>query len=125
MDIVRPLPTPDHGYRRILTIQDLLTKYSVAVLLKQATSSEIAEALVEEFCQFVYRAENLDHRSWFEFYMRHIAGKYKISVYKTCVPRHTDLSLTGQRSYHVLMEYLKQWSRKHDWEKYVTHAMKA
>jgi len=30
-------------------IQDLLIKYSMAVTLKQATSSEIAETLVEKF----------------------------------------------------------------------------
>jgi hypothetical protein len=46
MDIVGP-PTTDSGYRYIFTIQDLLTKYSVAV--KQAMSSKIAEALVEKF----------------------------------------------------------------------------
>jgi len=33
----------------MLTIQDLLTKYLVAVPLKQTTSAEIPEALLEKF----------------------------------------------------------------------------
>jgi len=49
MDIVGPLPTTESGDTYILTIQHLLTKYSVEVPFKQATSSEIAEALVEKF----------------------------------------------------------------------------
>jgi len=50
MDIIGPLPTTESGYSYILvyTIQDLPTKYSM-VVLKQAISSEIAEALVERF----------------------------------------------------------------------------
>ncbi|KAH0944838.1 hypothetical protein HN011_010506, partial [Eciton burchellii] len=56
MDIVGPLPTTSSGYRYILTIQDLLTKYSVAVPLKQITSSKMAEALVEKFISIPYTA---------------------------------------------------------------------
>jgi len=49
MDIVEPLPIIEDGHSYIITIHDLLTKYLVAVPLKQATSAEIAEALVEKF----------------------------------------------------------------------------
>jgi len=49
MDIVKLLATIESGHSYILTIQDLFTKYSAAVPLKQATSLEIADALVEKF----------------------------------------------------------------------------
>jgi len=45
-NIVRSLPIIEDGHSYILTIQDLFTKYLMAVPLKQATS---AEALVEKF----------------------------------------------------------------------------
>jgi len=49
MDIIGSLPTTENGHSYILTIQDLLTNYSVAMPLKQATSAEIVEILVEKF----------------------------------------------------------------------------
>jgi len=51
MDIVGPLPTIESGHSipYILTIQDLLTKYSIAIPFKQATSTGITEAFVEKF----------------------------------------------------------------------------
>jgi len=56
--------------------------------------------------------------------MRHIVHKYKISMYKTTVYR-SQSNGSIERSHRVLMESLKQWSRKHDWDKYVTGGMKA
>jgi len=56
MDIVGPLPITKDGHSYILTIQDLLTKYLVAVPLKQATSVEITETLVEKFINTIYIA---------------------------------------------------------------------
>jgi len=48
MDIVGPFPTTESRHSYIVTRQDLLTKYLVAVPLKQAMSAEIAEELVEK-----------------------------------------------------------------------------
>jgi len=55
--------------------------------------------------------------------MRHIERKYKISIYKITAYR-SQSNRSIELSHHVLMEYLKQWSQKHDWDN-VTHAMKA
>jgi len=53
MDIVGPLPITRNGNEYILTIQDLLTKHSVAVPLIQTNSEEIAKAFTQRFiCQF-------------------------------------------------------------------------
>jgi len=48
-DIVVLLPTTESGHWYILTIQDLLSKYSVVVPLKQAMLSEIAPKKVYQF----------------------------------------------------------------------------
>jgi hypothetical protein len=127
MDIVGPLPTTESGNTYLLAIQDLLTKYSVAVPLKQATSSEIAEAIVEKFINShtAPKAWITDQGSNFiSSVMRHVARRYKISMYKTTAYRpHSNGYI--ERSHHVLMEYLKQWAGKRDWDKYLTYAMKA
>jgi len=53
MDIFGSLPVTNYGNKYILTIQDQLTKYSVAVPLIQANSEEIAKAFTRRFiCQF-------------------------------------------------------------------------
>jgi len=61
VDIVRALSTTESGHLYILTIKDLLTKFFVEVPLKQATSAEITEALVEKFINS-YTAEDMDVR---------------------------------------------------------------
>jgi len=86
MDIVGPVPTTESRHSYIFTIQDLLTKYSVAVPLKQATSSEIAEAFVERFINpyIASKAWITDQGpNFISNVMYHIAHKYKISTYKT------------------------------------------
>ncbi|CAK9801741.1 Retrovirus-related Pol polyprotein from transposon 412 [Anthophora quadrimaculata] len=53
LDIVEPLPTTPSGNSYILTMQDLLTKYSIAIPLQHPNTLETADALVEHFiCRF-------------------------------------------------------------------------
>jgi len=56
--------------------------------------------------------------------MRDIARKYKISTYKTSAYRFQSNG-SIERSHHVVIEYLKKWSQKHNWDKYVIYATKA
>lgn len=49
MDVVGPLPAIPEGNVYIFTIQDLLTKYSVAVPLKRTNSLSIADAFLKHF----------------------------------------------------------------------------
>jgi len=59
MDILGPLPVTNNGNEYILTIQDLLIKYSVAVPLNQENLEEIAKIFTRCFiCQF--RSPNFD-----------------------------------------------------------------
>jgi hypothetical protein len=53
MDIVGPLPKIQNRNKYILTIQDLLTKYSIGIPLEGISSAEIADAFVKRFiCRF-------------------------------------------------------------------------
>lgn len=49
MDIIGPLPVTESGSTHILTMQDLLTKYSVAVALRETTSLAIADAFMKNY----------------------------------------------------------------------------
>jgi len=49
LDIMGPLPITENNHQYILTMQDLLTKYSVASPLQEATSLTIADAFTKEF----------------------------------------------------------------------------
>jgi len=49
LDIMGPLPVTPRGNIYILTMQDLLTKYSIAVPLQEATSLTIADAFIKNF----------------------------------------------------------------------------
>jgi len=112
MDIVGSLLTTESGHSYILTIQDLLTKYSVVIQLKQAMSSGIAEALVEGFIN-PYTAPKVwitnQGSNFINKVMRHVARKYKIFMYKTTAYRPQSNG-SIEHSHHVLTEYLKQWS---------------
>jgi len=87
-----------------------------------ATSAEIAEALVEKFIN-LYTAPKAwitdQGPNFVNKVMRHIAHKYKISTYKNIAYR-SQSNKSIKHSHHVLIEYLKQWSQNHDWDKYVT-----
>jgi len=49
MDIMGPLPTSHEGNSYILTIQDLLTKYLLAMPLKHAGVIDVADVFINEF----------------------------------------------------------------------------
>jgi len=49
LDIMGPLPITLRGNMYILTMQDLLTKYSIAVPLQEANSLTIVNAFVKNF----------------------------------------------------------------------------
>ena len=51
IDIVGPLPRSENGYRYILSIVDLNTRYPEAVPLKTQTTEEVADALIGVFAR--------------------------------------------------------------------------
>ncbi|KAL6421421.1 hypothetical protein ACFW04_013882 [Cataglyphis niger] len=82
MDIMGSLPTTRSGNSYILTIQDLLSKYSLAVPLKHAGAIDVADAFTNEFiCTFVApKAILTDQGSHFlnSLMRKHVARKFNI-----------------------------------------------
>lgn len=122
MDVMGPLPTSHSGNSYILTIQDLLTKYSLAIPLEHAGAVDIVEAFTNEFiCIYgAPRALLTDQGSHFvNSFMRTIARKFKISRCTTTAYR-PQANGSIERSHHVLWEYLKQViDDRRDWDTYL------
>lgn len=122
MDIMGPLPVTRTGNSYILTIQDLLSKYSLAIPLGKSGAIDVAEAFANEFI-CVYGAPKAlltDQGSHFlNSLMKAIARKFKIKRYQTTAYR-PQANGSIERSHHVLWEYLKQLvDDKGDWDKYL------
>lgn len=126
MDIMGPLPSTQTGNTYILTIQDLLTKYSLAIPLKQATAIDIAEAFTNEFiCTYGAPQAILTDQgaNFISSLMRGIARKFRITQYRTSAYRPQSNG-SIERSHHVLWEYLKQFTdRNHEWDEHIRLAM--
>ncbi|XP_050462030.1 uncharacterized protein LOC126857007 [Cataglyphis hispanica] len=125
LDIVGPLPITNTGNQYILTMQDLLTKYSVAVPLREATSLAIADALTKNFiCIYdTLKAILTDQGTNFlSALMRNLTKKFNIQHFKTTY--HPQFNGSIERSHHVLTEYLKtQVEKEKEWDNYINMAM--
>lgn len=125
MDIVGPLPTTRRGNTHILTIQDLLTKYSLAIPLQGTTSIDISDALTKQFfARFgAPRALLTDQGANFcSSLLKHVARKYRIKQYKTTA-YYPQSNGSIERSHHVLAEYLKQYvDKNNDWDDFLEMA---
>lgn len=125
MDIMGPLPVTRTGNSYILTIQDLLSKYSLAIPLEKSGAINVAEAFANEFI-CIYGAPKAlltDQGSHFlNSLMRAIAKKFKIKTYQTTAYR-PQANGSIERSHHTLWEYLKQLvDDKSDWDKHLRFA---
>jgi len=121
MDIMSPLPATVSGNNYILTMQDLLTKYSLAIPLREASAICVADAFIDDFI-CIYGAPKAlltDQGTHFlNVLMNKIARKFKIIQYRTTA-YHPQSNGSIERSHHVLAEYLKQYTNKSDWDKYL------
>ena len=119
MDIMGPLPPTKANNVYILTAQDLLTKYSVAIPLQRATAVDVANALVDDvICIYgAPKAILTDQGSNFvNSLMKTVAKKFRISRVQTTAYRPQSNG-SVERSHHVLWEYLKQYvDRYHEWD---------
>lgn len=121
MDIMGPLPTSKNGFTHILTIQDLLTKFSLAIPLRHTTSVAVADAFVNELiCVFgAPRIILTDQGSNFvSSLLKNVARRFKIRQVKTTAYRPQSNG-SVERSHQVLWEYLKQFAKKDNWDEYL------
>jgi transposase InsO family protein len=126
LDIVGPFPITNNGNKYILTMQDLLTKYSIAVPLKEATSLTIADAFTKEFiCIYGTPKAILTDQgtNFLSILIRALTKRFNIQHFKTTA-YHPQSNGSIERSHHVLVEYLKtQIDKEDNWDEYIKLAM--
>ena len=104
VDIVGPMKLTKMLNKYILTIQDQLTKYSLAIPLKDTTSQAIADAFIKYYiCYFGSpRVVLSDNGSNFvSQFMKRIAKKFKIHQVKT-TSYHPEGNAPIERHHHVI-----------------------
>lgn len=126
IDTVGPLPVTPDGYRHVLTMQCLLTKYCIAVTVLNIKAITISHALATNFIA-IYGAPKVilsdKGTSFLNKVFRELARIFKISLLTTSGYRpQTNGSL--ERSHMVLTEYLKNNIEYYEnWDKMVPFAM--
>ncbi|XP_036142126.1 uncharacterized protein LOC118645358 [Monomorium pharaonis] len=125
LDIVGPLKTTNDGNTYILTMQDLLTKYSVYAPLSNISAESTATAFVNYFiCRFGCPRSILTDqgRNFMSQLMKSITKKFRIQQLRTTA-YYPQSNGSLERSHMVLMEYLRCFVRKeNDWDKFIERA---
>ncbi|XP_076397886.1 uncharacterized protein LOC143266138 [Megachile rotundata] len=125
LDLVGPLPCTEAGNKYILTIQDLLSKYSLAIPLQDASATETADAFINHFVSRFGTPKAMltdQGANFISSLMKAIATKLKITKFRTTA-FHPQSNGSLERSHHVLTEYLKQYIEKSDRDKWLDLAM--
>uniref|UniRef100_A0A6V7KQV1 Integrase catalytic domain-containing protein n=1 Tax=Bracon brevicornis TaxID=1563983 RepID=A0A6V7KQV1_9HYME len=110
MDIVGPLKKTKRQNKYILSIQDLLTKYSLAIPLPDQSAARVAEAFVTRFiCIFGAPKSILtDNGNCFiSGIMKCCARMFKIKRFRSTA-YHPQTNGSVERSHHISTEYIKQ-----------------
>lgn len=125
LDIMGPLATTARGNSYILTMQDLLTKYSIYAPLPDATAETIAEAFISYFiCRFGCPKSILTDQgqNFVGNLIKVITKKFRIQHFRTTA-YHPQSNGSLERSHHVLLEYLKCFISKEEyWDDIIERA---
>lgn len=126
MDIVGPLSRTKNNNEYILTMQDQLSKFCLAVPLQNTLASSVADAFIKKFiCIFgAPRVILTDQGSNFlSSLMQRVAKRFRIKRVKTTA-FHPQSNGSLERSHHALGEFLKQYtSVDSEWDEWVDIAM--
>ena len=119
MDIIGPLNITKNGNKFILTIQDQLSKFLIAVPLQDQTAETVADAFIKRFiCIFSSPKVVLTDRgtNFTSKLIKAIARRFKFSkIETTSFSPQSNGSL--ERAHHPLCEYLKNFtSKKIEWD---------
>jgi transposase InsO family protein len=125
LDITGPYRTTPRGNSYILTMQDLLTKYSVYAPLQDATAENIADAFIHHFiCRFGCPRSILTDQgtNFLSHLMKRMTKKFRIKQFRTTA-YHPQSNGSLERSHHVLVEYLKCFVSKEEcWDDLIERA---
>ena len=126
MDIVGPLKPTKNGNEYILTIQDQLSKFCLAVPLSNTLSTTIADAFIKKFiCVFGAPKVILTDQgqNFLSNLMTRVAKRFRIKKLKTTA-FHPQSNGSLERSHHTLSEFLKQYTDKdNEWDDWLDIAM--
>lgn len=126
MDIVGPLRKSEEGNEYVLTIICILTKFAVAVPLKDFTSKTVADAFVRNFiCYFgAPRVILTDQgKNFISSFTKRIAKRFKIKQIKTTAYSPASNGV-AERQHSSLAEYLKAFAEKFaDWDQWIQLAI--
>ncbi|RLU20776.1 hypothetical protein DMN91_007390 [Ooceraea biroi] len=125
LNIVGPLPVTSQNNSYILTIQDHLTKFSLAIPLQSATAVSVANAFLESFiCTFgAPKAILTDQGTNFTSkLLKRFAKQFRIKQFQTTT-FYPQANGALERSHFILVEFLKQFvNRFTEWDKLVRYA---
>ena len=122
IDLVGPFVETNAKNKYILTVQDQLTKYSLAIPLKETTSCAIADAFIKNYISYfgsprVILSDN--GSNLVSTFMKRIAKKFKILQIRT-TPYHPEGNASIERHHHVLVEYIKKFvGDTNNWDEFL------
>jgi len=126
LDIIGPLPITEEGYKYLLTCQDNLSKYVIAVPLKDQTVNQVATKLVERIiCIFGIPSIILtDQGSNFmsDLFIR-ICKLFRIEKIHTTA-YHPESNGSLERTHKTLVTYLRCFidSKLNNWDEWISYA---
>ena len=122
LDIVGPQKVTSKLNEYILTMQDQLTKFGVAIAIPDATAITVADNFIQHFvCYFgAPRVVLTDQgQNFLSSFMKRIAKRFKIKQERTTA-YHPQSNASLERSHHTLAEYIKQFvSTQDEWDCWV------
>jgi len=126
IDIMGPLTPTKTRHDYILIIQDLLTKFLVAIPLEQITATHVGDAFIKK-CLCILgppRAILTDQGSNFVSNLMHkVTRRFNITQNKTIAYR-LQSNASIKRSHHSLLEYLKHFTNNtNEWNSNLEMAM--
>ena len=125
IDIVGPLPETPSGNKYILRIQDNFLKYPDAIALSSLNSVSIAHALAEEFISW-YGCPKMIHIDQGSNFTSNIMKTF-CKIFKieniTSTAFHPPSLGSLERSHHSLIEYLKTFGNKQNWDQWLRYAI--
>lgn len=120
IDLVGPLPVTDRYNRYVLTVQDSLTKWIMAIPLPNQESDTVARALVEKVFLIFGSPEGLLSDQGANFMSKLIVSICKFfKIHKVqCSAYHPESNGGLERSHFFLKNYLRAFTNKQqtDWD---------
>lgn len=127
LDIVGPVTKSYQNNVFILTIEDDLTKYSLAVPIPQHDANTIAKEIIEKFVCFNGIPQSIVTDQGADFMGKVFIACYKLLKVEKLHTTAYHLQANGalERSHRTLTEYLRHYVDKNlqDWDNYVPFAM--